>query len=152
MSHTTLSSTDAIQEEVIAEFQLLEGNRESMLQYMIDLGEQLLPLEETKKTELNMVEGCLSKVWLTYTRKDNRLFFEADSNTAITKGLLGLLLRVLSGQEIDEIVHTRLYFIEKIGMDQLIGSQRLGGLANMIKKIKMIAIAQKATRSSITSL
>ncbi len=147
-----LPSTSAIQEEIIAEFQMLEGDRESMLSYIMDLGEQLLPLDEVQKNEHNMVKGCLSKVWLTFARKEDCLFFKADSNTAITKGLISLLLRVFSGQRIDNIVHAHLYFVEKIGMGQLIGSQRMGGLANMIKNIKMAALAQKTTDNKSTFL
>ena len=148
MPNTALPTISALQEEIIAEFQALEGDRESMLTYIMDLGEQLPLMDDLYKNEHNTVNGCLSKVWLTYTRQADRLFFEADSNTAITKGLISLLLRVLSGQKIDDIINANLYFVGRIGMTQLIGSQRAGGFASMVKKIKLIAIAQKANQEA----
>lgn len=90
----------------------------------------------------------MSKVWLTYTTQDNRIVFEGDSNTAITKGLMSLLLRVLSGQKAEDIIHANLYFVVEIGMIQLIGSQRSSGFANMVKEMKLIAIAQKAKQEA----
>jgi len=140
VAHNMLSP-EAIQEEIIQEFQFLEGDREAMLHYLIEIGEKLPPLEDIHKTEQNRIPGCMSTVWLTYKQQDNRLFFEADSNTSITKGLISLLLRVLSGQRIEAILATNLYFVEKIGMHQLIGSQRSSGFANMVKQIRMVAMA-----------
>jgi cysteine desulfuration protein SufE len=90
----------------------------------------------------------MSKVWLNYTNKEGRLFFEGDSNTAITRGLISLLFRVLSGQTMEDIIHANLYFVGKIGMTQLIGSQRSSGFANMVKEMKLIAIAQKAEQGA----
>ena len=139
-----LASIDTIQDEIIAEFQTLEGDREALLTYLMELGERLTPMEDDAKTEHNTVKGCLSKVWLAYHQKNDRLFFQADSNTAITKGLMGLLLRVLSGQKIEDIVNANLYFVQRIGLIQLIGSQRSGGFASMVKTIKLIAIGQQA--------
>jgi cysteine desulfuration protein SufE len=94
----------------------------------------------------------MSKVWLHYTSKEGRLFFEGDSNTVITKGLISLLFRVLSGQEIEDIIHTSLYFVGKIGMTQLIGFQRSSGFANMVREMKLIAIAQKAMQDAERSI
>ncbi len=148
MKKIVLPTISAIQEEIIGEFQTLEGDRERMLTYIMDLGEQLAPMDTLYKNEHNTIQGCMSKVWLTYTRQEDRLFFEGDSNTAITKGLISLLLRVLSGQTAEEIIHANLYFVGKIGMTQLIGSQRSSGFANMVKEMKLIAIAQKAERGA----
>ena len=148
MQNIAIPTISTIQEEIITEFQALEGDREGKLPYIMELGEQLAPMDDVYKNEHNTVKGCLSKVWLTYTRQDDRLFFEADSNTAITKGLISLLLRVLSGQKIEDIIHANLYFVGKIGMMQLIGSQRSGGFASMVKEIKLIAITQKANRET----
>ncbi len=144
MQNIVLPAISTIQEEIIEEFQTLKGDREGMLTYIMDLGEQLAPMNEFYKNEHNTIKGCMSKVWLTYTRQEERLFFEGDSNTAITKGLIKLLLRVLSGQKVEDIIHANLYFVAKIGMSQLIGPQRSSGFANMVKAIKFIAIAQKA--------
>ena len=143
MQQSTQIDTDTIQEAIVKEFQMLEGDRESMLGYIMDLGERLPPMSEAEKVENNTVKGCLSTVWLTYTKKDDLLFFKADSNTAITRGLISLLLRVLSGQNIDAIINTNLSFVGDIGMFQLIGSQRAGGFASMLKTIRLIAITHR---------
>lgn len=143
------ASIDAIQDEIIAEFQTLEGDREVLLTYLMELGERLPPMEAHAKTEHNTVKGCLSKVWLTHHREGDRLFFQADSNTAITKGLMSLLLRVLSGQTIEDIIHANLYFVQRIGLTRLIGSQRSGGFASMVKTIKLIAIGQQAVKKDV---
>jgi len=148
MQNIVLPTIGAIQEEIIEEFQTLEGDRERMLTYIMDLGEQLTPMEALYKNEHNTIKGCMSKVWLTYTRQEDRLFFEGDSNTAITKGLISLLFRVLSGQTAEDIIHANLYFVGKIGMTQLIGSQRSSGFASMVKAMKLIAIAQKAEQGA----
>ena len=152
MLNTVLPSISALQEEIITEFKTLEGDQESILGYIMDLGDQLAPMDELYKNENHTIRGCLAKVWLTYTKQYDRLFFEADSNTAITKGLISLLLRVLSGQKIDDIINANLYFVEKIGMIQLIGSQRAGGFASIVKEIKLIAIAQKVTHAQESKL
>ena len=86
MQQSTQIDTDTIQEAIVKEFQTLEGDRESMLGYIMDLGERLPPMSAAEKIENNTVKGCLSTVWLTYTKKDDLLFFKADSNTAITRG------------------------------------------------------------------
>lgn len=144
MQNTALTNINEIQEKIIKEFQALEGEREHILTYIIELGEQLPQMNSLYKNDHNTIQGCMSKVWLTYTRQGDRLFFQSDSNTAITKGLISLLLRVFSGQKIEDIIHANLYFVSQIGMAQLIGSQRSSGFANMVKAIKIIAIAQKA--------
>lgn len=144
MPTEALPTISSIQDDIIAEFRSLGDNREEMVTYIMDLGAKLPSMEATAKTEHNTVKGCLSKVWLTYQRKDDRLFFQADSNTAITKGLISLAIRILSGQKIDDIINANLYFVQDIGLTQLIGSQRSGGFASMVKAIKLIAIGQQA--------
>lgn len=144
MQNIVSPTISTIQEEIIGEFKTLEEDRERMLTYIMDLGERLAPMDTLYKNEHNKIKGCMSQVWLTYTRQKDRLFFEGDSNTAITKGLISLLFRVLSGQTAEDIIHANLYFVGKIGMTQLIGSQRSSGFANMVKEMKLIAIAQKA--------
>lgn len=148
MQRSDLSTIDTIQEEIIREFRTLEGEREHMLTYIMELGERLPTMDPAHKNAHNTIQGCMSKVWLTYIRQDDRLFFESDSNAAITKGLISLLLRVLSGQKIEDIIHANLHFVSQIGMMQLIGSQRSSGFANMVKAIKLIAIAQKAEETA----
>lgn len=140
-------TTSQIQEEIIDEFSLLEGDRESTIFYIMELGEKLSSLGDESKVEKNIIKGCQSKVWLVTEMADGRVFFEADSNTAITKGLISLLIRVLNGKTPDEIIDTDLFFINKIGMNQLIGSQRSNGLTAMIKQMKMYALAYKAKQA-----
>lgn len=141
---TSLLTPHAIQDELIQEFRFLEGDREAMLHYLIELGEKLPPLPAADKTEQNKIEGCMSTVWLSSKLVGDKLSFQADSNTAITKGLISLLIRVLSGQSISTILHTELYFLEQIGMSQLIGSQRSSGLASMIQQIRKLAEAHQS--------
>ena len=135
------TSIDNIQNEIIEEFSFLGDDRESTIFYIMELGQKLPELDEKFKIEENIIKGCQSKVWLTAELDGNRIIFEADSNTEITKGLISLLIRVLSGQKIDDILNVNLYFIEKIGMGQIIGSQRSNGLLAMIKQMKLYALA-----------
>ena len=110
----------------------------------MELGDQLAEFPEEEKKEDNIIKGCQSKVWLTTTFEDGKVHFHADSNTDITKGLISLLIRVLSGRKASEIINADLYFIEKIGMGNIIGSQRSNGLTAMIKQMKLYAIAYQA--------
>ena len=95
------------------------------------------------KIEENVVKGCQSKVWLTASTKNDKVFFVADSNTAITKGLVSLLIRIFNEQTPDSILDADLYFMRKIGMERFIGTQRSNGFAAMIKQMKLYALAFK---------
>ncbi|WP_224994584.1 SufE family protein [Cesiribacter sp. SM1] len=130
---------NTIQDEIIEEFELFEDDRNGKLEYLIDLGEKLPALEEEHKVDNNLIKGCQSKVWLVSERTADRLKYKADSNTAITKGLIALLIRVLSEQKIGDIARADLYFIRDIGMNTFIGSQRSNGFANMINQMKLEA-------------
>lgn len=130
-----------IQEEIISEFDILGDDRESKIFYIMELGQTLPPMDQSMKIEDNIIKGCQSKVWLTGELADDRVKFNADSNTEVTKGLISLLVRVLSGQKPQDIMESELFFIEKIGMGQLIGSQRSNGLSSMIKQMKLYALA-----------
>ena len=140
-------SISDIQDEIIEEFSFLGDDRESTIFYIMELGQKLPALDEKYKVEENIIKGCQSKVWLHAKLEGDRVVFEADSNTEITKGLISLLIRVLSGQHVDNILNTDLYFIEKIGMGQIIGSQRSNGLIAMIKQMKLYALAFKSKLS-----
>ncbi|MAJ52009.1 MAG: Fe-S metabolism protein SufE [Flammeovirgaceae bacterium] len=129
------------QEEIIEEFSLLEGDLEMSINYLIELGGQLTSLPENKKTDDFIVKGCQSKVWLCAEEKNQNIFFNADSNTVVTKGLVSLLVRVFSGHSANEILNEEIYFPEKIGMGRFIGSQRSNGFSAMIKQIKLYALA-----------
>ena len=130
-----------IQEEIISEFEILGDDRESKIFYIMELGQTLPAMAESMKVDENIIKGCQSKVWLTGELADDRVKFNADSNTEVTKGLISLLVRVLSGQKPQDIMESELFFIEKIGMGQLIGSQRSNGLSSMIKQMKLYALA-----------
>lgn len=132
-----------IQEEIISEFSLLDGDQEMTVLYIMELGQKLPDMDEAKKTDENIVRGCQSKVWLSAHLENDKVYFEADSNTALTKGLVSLLLRIFSGQSPDNILATDLNFISKIGMERFIGTQRSNGFAAMIKQIKLYALAFK---------
>ena len=138
------TSIEEAQNEIIEEFSYLGEDRESTIFYIMELGQKLPPLEEKYKIEENIIKGCQSKVWLTAELVNDSVIFKADSNTEITKGLISLLIRVLSGQTLENIINADLYFIEKIGMGQIIGSQRSNGLVAMIKQMKLYALAYKS--------
>ncbi len=138
------------QDEIISEFSLLEGDMEMTVFYIMELGQKLPEMPEVDKTELNIVKGCQSKVWLTANTENDSVFFTADSNTAITKGLVSLLIRIFNGQSTDTILNVNLYFVQKIGMERFIGTQRSNGFAAMIKQMKLYALAFK-TRQTVKS-
>ena len=135
------SSISEIQNEIIAEFSMLDTDMEMTIGYIMELGEQLPLMAETLKTEENIVKGCQSKVWLSSHLEEGLVTFKADSNTAITKGLVSLLVRVLSDRTPEEIVDADLYFSDKIGLNRFIGTQRSNGLAAMIKQMKIYGLA-----------
>lgn len=135
------ASIPSIQNDIIEEFSLLDGDMEMTLAYLMELGEKLPQMEENEKTEENIVKGCQSKVWLNSNIEDGKVLFKADSNTAITKGLVSLLVRVYSGQSPKEILDEPLFFPERIGMSRFIGTQRSNGFAAMIKQMKLYALA-----------
>jgi cysteine desulfuration protein SufE len=141
-------SIDLIQDEIIEEFSFLGDDMESIIFYIMELGNKLGPIEEQSKVDSNLIKGCQSKVWLVADLEDEQLVLKADSNTDITKGLISLLIRVLSGQDLEDIIQAKLYFIEGIGMSKIIGSQRSNGLTAMIKQIKLYALAYKTKLQS----
>ena len=129
------------QEEIIEEFGLLDGDLEMSINYLIELGDQLTPFPKNNKNDDFIVKGCQSKVWLFAQEEDQRVIFHADSNTVVTKGLVSLLVRVLSGHRAEEILNEDIYFPDKIGMGRFIGSQRSNGFSAMIKQMKLYALA-----------
>lgn len=131
------------QDEIINDFFLLDGDMEMTVFYIMELGQKLPEMPEPEKTEENIVKGCQSKVWLTAELNDDKIYFKADSNTAITKGLVSLLVRIFNGQEPESILNADLYFMRKIGMERFIGTQRSNGFASMIKQMKLYALAYK---------
>lgn len=138
-----MTSVDKIQDEIIGEFSLLDSDAEMTVFYIMELGQKLPEMPLESKTEDNVVKGCQSKVWLTASLDGDKIHFSADSNTAITKGLVSLLIRIFNGQTPDAILNANLYFMQKIGMERFIGTQRSNGFAAMIKQMKLYALAFK---------
>ncbi len=127
-----------IEDEIVEEFELFDEQMDKY-EYIIDIGKKLPALDSKYQTDDFLVKGCQSKVWLHAYEKEGQLFFEADSNTAITKGIVALLVRVLSGQHPKEILNTSLIFIDKINLRAHLSSQRSNGLSSMIVKMKAYA-------------
>ena len=128
------------QDEIIEEFELFDDWADKY-EYIIDLGKKLKGLPEEQKTEDNIIKGCQSRVWLNARKDDESLVFDADSEAIIVKGLVNMLIRVLSGHTPQEIAKADLYFMEKIGMSQHLAQTRSNGLASMVKQMKNYAIA-----------
>lgn len=131
-----------IQQEIIEEFSALDDWTERY-KHIIELGKELPPLDEQHKVEENLVRGCQSQVWLHTKLEDGKVIFEADSDAAITKGLVALMVRLYSGQDPDTILSTNPEFIREIGMQEHLSPTRSNGLASMIKQIKIYAMAYK---------
>lgn len=141
-------SINDIQNEIIEEFDFIGNDFENRVVYIMELGQKLAPLDEADRVEENIIKGCQSKVWLTARYNNGVVEYNADSNTDITKGLVSMLLRVINHQSPDDIVNADLYFIEKIGMNQVIGSQRSNGFTAMIKQAKLFAFALSSKQHS----
>ena len=131
------------QDEIIEEFQDLDDWMDRY-QLLIDLGNDQAPLDERYKTESNLIDGCQSRVWLQADYRDGLLYFSAESDALIVKGIIALLIRVLSGHTPDEILDADLYFIEQIGLREHLSPTRSNGLLAMVKQIRMYALAYKA--------
>ena len=110
-------------------------------EYIIDLGKNLPVINDQFKTEENIIKGCQSKVWLYAENIDNKLIFTADSDAIITKGIIAILIRVFSNQSAQEIIDAEVDFIDKIRLKEHLSQTRANGLSNMIKQIKLYAIA-----------
>ena len=128
------------QDAVIEEFEEFDDWMDRY-QMLIDLGNDLAPLEEKYKNEQNLIDGCQSRVWLQCDYVEGHLVFTADSDALITKCIIALLIRVISGHTPKEIMDADLYFIEKIGLRQHLSPTRSNGLLSMVKQIKAYSIA-----------
>ena len=137
------SSINALQEEVIEEFSAFDDWMDKY-QMLIDLGNELPPLDAKYKVESNLIEGCQSRVWLQCDLQDGLLVFTADSDALITKGIIALLIRVLSNHTPAEIVASNLHFIDAIGLKDHLTPTRSNGLLSMVKQIKAYALCYSA--------
>lgn len=131
------------QDRIVRQFELL-GDWPERYKYIIKLGQKLDPLDNKHKVEENLVRGCQSQVWLVTELEEDKVIFKADSDAAITKGLVAMLVNFYSGETPDAILQTDPEFIEKIGMQQHLSPTRSNGLASMVKQMKIYAMAYKS--------
>lgn len=127
------------EKEIVDEFELFDDWADKY-QYIIELGQKLPPLNDRFKIEDNKIKGCQSSVWLHAYSENGRIYFEADSDSTFVKGEIALLIRVLSGRTPEEIISSRLDFIDTIGLRQHVAVTRANGLASMIKQMKLFAV------------
>lgn len=130
------------QDEVIEEFEDFTDWMDKY-QMLIDLGNELVPLDEKYKNDSNLIDGCQSRVWVQCDYADGKLRFTAESDALIVKGIIALLIRVLSDHTPDEILNADLYFVDRIGLKDHLSPTRSNGLLSMIKQIRMYALAFK---------
>ena len=132
-----------IQDEIIDEFSGFDDWMDKY-QLLIDLGNEQAPLDDKYKTEQNLIDGCQSRVWLQADYADGKISFTAESDALIVKGIVALLIRVLSGHSPQEILDADLYFIEEIGLKEHLSPTRSNGLLAMVKQMRMYALAFKS--------
>ncbi len=128
------------QDQIIEDFELFDDWMEKY-EYIIQLGKELPLIDEQYKTEDNLIKGCQSRVWLHADYKEEKLLFTADSDALITKGLVSMVVEVLSGHTPAEIANSEIYFIDSIGLRNHLSSTRSNGLFSMLKQMKMYAVA-----------
>ncbi|MFR9164848.1 MAG: SufE family protein [Dysgonomonas sp.] len=141
-----MKTINEAQDEIIEEFSVFDDWMDKYA-LLIDLGNSLEKLDEKHKTENNLIEGCQSRVWLQADYIDGRIVFHAESDAVIVKGIIALLIRVLSNHTPDEIIDADLYFIERIGLKEHLSPTRSNGLLSMVKQMKFYAMAFKAKES-----
>lgn len=138
-----MKTINEIQDEIVKEFSDFDDWMDKY-QLLIDLGSEQEPIDEKYKNEQNLIDGCQSRVWLQADLVDGKIIFQAESDALIVKGIVTLLIKVLSGHTPDEILNADLYFIEKIGLKEHLSPTRSNGLLAMIKQMRMYALAFKA--------
>ncbi len=138
----SVNTIEETEKEIVEEFALFDS-WDDKYEYIIDMGKKLPPLEQEHKQDENKVRGCQSTVWLVADYKDGKVFYKADSDAVIVKGLISMLIRVLSGQSPDSIIGAQLDFIKEIGMMSHLAQTRSNGLVAMVKQMKNYALAYK---------
>ena len=136
-------SIPKIEATIIEEFSLFDDWMDKY-NYLIELGKDLKVIDEKYKVQNNLITGCQSRVWLHAEYRDGKVFFSAESDAVITKGLISLMIRVLDGQSPDDILNADLGFLEKIGLKEHLSPTRSNGLTSMVKHMKLYALAFKA--------
>lgn len=137
-----MNSIETIEQEIISEFEYFEDWMDKY-NFIIEVGKSVPLIDPQYKQKQYLISGCQAQVWVHAEYKDGRVYFTADSDALITKGIIGLLIRVLSGQEPDAIINARLEFIDTIGLKEHLSPTRSNGLVNMIKQIRLYALAFK---------
>jgi len=135
-----------LQDEIIEEFSAFDDWMDKYA-LLIDLGNSLQPLEEKQKNTQNIIEGCQSRVWLNAELNNGVVTYQGESDAVLVKGIVSLLIQVLSGHTPDEILNTELYFIDRIGLKEHLSPTRSNGLVAMVKQMKMFALAFKSVNS-----
>ncbi|MCD8165071.1 MAG: SufE family protein [Bacteroides sp.] len=136
-------SINELQDEIIEEFSSFDDWMDRY-QLLIDLGNEEQPLPDQYKTDQNLIEGCQSRVWLHADYKEGKVWFQAESDALIVKGIIALLIKILSGHTPDEILAADLYFIDRIGLKEHLSPTRSNGLLSMVKQMRMYALAFKS--------
>lgn len=132
-----------IQEDLIEEFEVLEEWMDKY-SFLIDIGKDLPAIDPKYQTSKYLIEGCQSKVWLFAELRNGKVYYMADSDAIITRGIIALLIKVISGREPDEIINNKLFLIDEIGLEKHLSPTRANGLLAMVKQMKLYAIAFKA--------
>ena len=146
-----MATVNEVQDEIVDEFSMFSDwmDRYAVL---IELGNSLEPLDEKYKVENNLIQGCQSRVWLQADDVDGRIVFKAESDAVIVKGIIALLIKVLSNRTPDEIIEADLFFVDKIGLKENLSPTRSNGLVSMIKQIRFYAMAFKVKEGKINEL
>jgi cysteine desulfuration protein SufE len=132
-----------IEQDIVEEFALFD-TWDDKYEYIIDMGKKLKPLDDIHKKEENKIKGCQSTVWMVSEYKDGKVYYKAESDAVIVKGLVSMLIRVLSGHSAEEIINAKLEFIDQIGMKQHLAQTRSNGLLSMVKQMKLDATVYQA--------
>ena len=140
-------SIQEVQEEIIEEFSIYEDWMDKY-SYLIELGNELKPLDAKDKNDQNLIKGCQSRVWFVAEMNDGKIWFRGESDAIIVKGLVALLLRVVSGRTPEELLENKLFFIDELGLRQHLSPTRSNGLLAMIKQIHLYAVAYNRTTHS----
>jgi cysteine desulfuration protein SufE len=138
-----MKTIDELQDEIIDDFSLFDDWMQKY-EYIIDLGKKLPLIDESYKRDEYLIKGCQSQVWLRAELKNGRVYFRADSDAVITKGIIALLINVLSGQKAEDIAESDLYFIDQIGLKEHLSPTRSNGLTSMIKQMKYYGLGLQA--------
>lgn len=134
---------DKIQDQIIEEFSVFDDWLDKY-EYLISLSEELAPIDPAHRTDQYLISGCQSRVWVDARLEEGRVYYAADSDAIITRGIIALLIRVLNGRTPEEILDTELYFIDAIGLGANLSPTRANGLLAMIKQMRLYALAFKA--------